>query len=276
MMATGRDEERCRVMQSWENPAKDYASKMLVSVPPETPLTRVQEVLDAHQITAVPVIDARGALCGIVSSTDLLRVARIEMQSPRSMARMWPGPHLAKDVMRGDVVTIDEAAPLRDAAAKMVERRIHRVVVTRAGRASAVLSTRDAMRAILEARVTDPVSRVMQTDLATVDIGESIDVAVGRLTDESVRGLVVVDEGFPVGVFTQREAIQARALPAAFRKTPVEQIMSYETICHDAATPLYRVAGQALGMNVRRILVVDGRRLVGIATGFDLARYMTL
>jgi CBS domain-containing protein len=29
-------------------------------------------------------------------------------------------------------------------------------------------------------------------------------------------------------------------------------------------------------MNVRRILAVENRKLVGIATGFDLVRYMTL
>jgi CBS domain-containing protein len=50
--------------------------------------------------------------------------------------------------------------------------------------------------------------------------------------------------------------------------------MSYETLCHNVQTPLFRVAGQSMSMNVRRILAVDDRRLVGIATGLDLMRFM--
>ncbi len=260
----------------WDTPVHAYASNALISVLPDTPLVDVHALLEERRISAVPVVDAQGALAGIVSSTDLLRVARIEMQSPRALARVWPAPHRVGDIMHKEVVTVDEDAPLREAASKMVIGRVHRLVVTRAGRPVGVLSTRDAMRAILEAHVKEPLSRVMTTELATVDVGEAIDVAVGRLTDANVHGLVVVDDGWPVGVFTQQEAIKARALPAALRATPVEQIMSYETICHDRATPLYRVAGNALEMNVRRVLAVEGRKLVGIATGFDLVRYMTL
>jgi CBS domain-containing protein len=260
----------------WSAPVREYASKALISVPPETLLTDVQDLFEARDISAVPIVDAHDVLRGIISTTDLLRVARIEMASPRALARVWPPPHQVGQVMRTPVVTADEDATLRDAAAKMVEHRIHRVVVTRKGHPVGVLSTRDAMRAILKARITEPLSRVMTTELRTVDVGDSIEVAIARLTDANVHGLVVLDGDWPVGVFTHSEALKARALPAAIRKTPVEQIMSYETICHNVKTPLYRIVGQSIDMNVRRILAVENRKLAGIATGFDLVRYMTI
>jgi len=265
-----------RVSSDWSAPVRLYASKTLYAVPPTTPLVDVQRLLEERDISAVPVVDGHGALRGIVSTTDLLRVARIEMESPSSRPRVSPPPHLVVQVMRTEVVTVDEEAPLRDAATKMVEHRIHRLVVTRRGTPVGVISTRNAMRALLEARIADPLSRVMTTDLLTINVGDSIDAAIFMLSDANVHGVVVVDGSWPVGVFTQREAIKARALPSAFRATPVEQVMSYETICHDVKTPLYRIVGQSLGMNVRRILAVESRKLVGIATGFDLVRFMTL
>jgi CBS domain-containing protein len=222
------------------------------------------------------VIDANEVLRGIVSMTDLLRVARIEMEAPRAAVRVVPPVENAAHAMRTNVVTVDEGASLRDAAAQMIAHRIHRVVVTRRGRAVGVLTTRDAMRAILKARVEEPLERVMTTELQTIDVGDSLDVAICRLADANVHGLVVVDGDWPVGVFTQLEALHARALPSPLRRRAVEQMMSYETICHDVKTPLYRIVGQAIDMNVRRILAVENRRLVGIATGFDLVRYMTL
>jgi CBS domain-containing protein len=87
-----------------------------------------------------------------------------------------------------------------------------------------------------------------------------------------VRGLVVVDGTWPVGVFTHTEALRTRHLTPSLLETPVEQVMSYETICLDVKTPLYRVAGHFVQMNVRRVLAVEARALRGIASGFDLAR----
>jgi len=245
-------------------------------VAPEASLTEVQRIFEQRDISAVPIVDDGGALLGILTTTDLLHVARIEMDSPRALVRVWPPSRSARDVMRSPVITIDESAELREAAEKIVRHRFHHLVVTREGKAIGILSTRDMMRAILEHHVEAPLSTVITTDVITVDVADTIDAAVGRLDDSNVHGLVVLEGSWPVGVFTQVEAMKARALPPMLRKNRVDRIMSYETICLNVATPLYRVAGHAFQMNVRRILAVEQRMLVGIVTGFDLARFMTL
>jgi len=260
---------------AWNIPVRDWASSELVAIPPETSLADAQSLFESRGISALPIVE-HGALVGIISTTDLLRVARIEMESPRALARVWPPPHAVKDVMRSPVFTIDRGATLRAAAEALVAHRVHRLVVTSAGAPVGVLSTRDIARAILEKRVDAPLERVITTDVISVQVGDSIDVAVGRLADGNVHGLVVLDGAWPVGVFTHTEAIKARSLPSGLRAMPVEQIMSYETICMNVKTPLYRVAGHAMQMNVRRILAVDDRKLVGIMTGFDLARFVTM
>ena len=260
----------------WATPVRQYASATLVSVPPELPLADVHALLLKHDISGVPVIDERGTLQGILTTTDLLRAARIEISAPRERPRITPPPRAAGDLMRRDVITVDEQAPLSEAAGAMVKHRIHRVVVTRAGVAVGVLSTRDAMRAVFQARLESPLERVMTAEVQTIDEGDPIRLAIERLDDANVRGLVVVDGRWPVGVFTHTEAIQARALPAMFLDSPVERVMSYETICLDTHTPIYRAAGHAIQMRVRRILAVHDRELRGVVSGFDLVRAMTL
>ena len=260
----------------WATPVRKYASATLVSVRPEMRLADVHAVLLKHDISGVPVIDERGTLQGIITTTDLLRDARIEIAEPGERPRITPAPRAAGDRMSREVVTIDEQAPLSEAAGAMVEHRIHRVVVTRTGVAVGVLSTRDAMRAVFQARVVSPLERVMTADVKTIDAGEPIRLAIQRLDDANVRGLVVVDGTWPVGVFTHTEAIQARALPAMFLDSPVERVMSYETICLDTRTPIYRAAGHAIQTRVRRILAVHDRELRGVISGFDLVRAMTL
>jgi len=260
----------------WATPVREYASDTLVSVRPDTPLADVHNLLLDRDVSAVPVVDEKGELNGIISTTDLLREARLEIAAPGDVVRITPTPRLARDLMKRNVVTVDQDAPLGDAAGEMMKHRIHRVVVTRGGKPVGVLSTRDAMRAVLRARIEAPLERIMTVPVETIEEGDTIRTAIERLDDANVRGLVVVDGTWPVGVFTHTEAIQARALPPVFLDTPVERVMSYETICLDVKTPLYRVAGHAIQMRVRRILAVHDRELRGIVSGFDLVRVMTL
>lgn len=260
----------------WTTPVREYASKTLISVRPETPLTDVYDLLLERDISAVAVVEECGDLKGILSTTDILREARLDVSAPGGLARITPPPRTARDMMRRDVITVDEDSPLGDAAVEMVKYRIHRLVVTRKGAPVGVLSTRDAMRAVLFHRIETPLDRVMTTPVDTIDQGDTIRTAIRHLADANVRGLVVVDGKWPIGVFTHTEAIHTRALPPMFLDSPVERVMSYETICLDVKTPLYRVAAHAIQMRVRRILAVHHREVRGIVSGFDLVRVMTM
>jgi len=258
----------------WAAPVRDFMSEDLICVKLDTPLGDVEQTLMQHEISAAPVVDEQGTLRGILSSKDLLRMGRQEMVAPEEGERRNPPGRRAADVMRVAVLTIDERASIGSAGSEMVRHRVHRLVVVREGRPCAVVSTRDAMRAIVTAKMRTPLADVMTRDVESVDLGMPVDQAIERLDDANVRGLVVVDGYWPVGVFTHAEALRALALPPSMRKIPVEEMMSYETVCLHVATPLYRVADQAREFRVRRILAVNERSVKGIATGFDVLRVM--
>jgi predicted transcriptional regulator len=260
----------------FSTPIQEYMSATLIAVRPTTKLDEVLHTLEQRDISCVAVTDDHDALLGILSMTDLLRDAVIELGAPGERRRVTPSARTAGDIMQTNVVAIDEERPVREAAELMVSNRIHRVVVRRKGRAVGVCSTRDVARAVLFYHVEAPISVVMTKPVETIDVGDTIDTAIARLGDKQVHGLVVVDNENPVGVFTQAEAIAARALPVPLRAQAVERVMSYETICLDVSTPLHRAAGHAIAMRVRRILAVHGRRLQGIVSGFDLVRVATM
>jgi acetoin utilization protein AcuB len=260
---------------SWFAPVRDFMTRGLISVPLDAPLSEVQRTLDHHSVSAVPVVDQQGMLSGILSTKDLLRAARIEMSGLGEARPSGLPLRVASDLMRTPVITISETAPVGRAAAEMLSHRIHRLIVVQEGKPSGVISTRDAMRAIVVERVKTPLSQVMTREVETIDQDDPVDAAVERLDDANVRGLVVLDGKWPIGVFTHDEALRASALPASMRKIPVERVMSYETVCLDVSTPVDRVANYARQMRVRRILAVEQHHLRGIATGFDLLRVMT-
>jgi len=69
----------CRVVAAGRNPAEltaaDCMSTPVVTVARNTALEDCCQTLEQHQIRRVPVVDERGACCGVVSQADIARVA---------------------------------------------------------------------------------------------------------------------------------------------------------------------------------------------------------
>lgn len=254
-------------MVVFDEPVRAFATESPLTVSPDDPPHEVARRLDERGVSAALVVAPGGRPCGVVSTTDLLRAL------PALAEEGAPAPaRTVRELMSSPVVSVGPDATLREAAALMLRHRIHRVVIDAGGQAPSVLTTQGLMRAVLRARLDVPLGSVMSAPVETVDVGEPIAEALRRLERANVHGLVVIDGTWPVGVFTHTEALRTRHLPPSFLSAPVEQVMSYETICLDVKTPLYRVAGHVVQMNVRRVLAVENRALRGVASGFDLAR----
>jgi CBS domain-containing protein len=238
---------------------RDRMTTPVVTVPLEATLDDVVAVCDRESISAVPVT-SNDRLVGVVSTTDVLRA--LSRGEPRITA---------KSLIASPALVARPDEPIEAAARRLVASRVHRLVVADGERPVGILSTRDLYEEILTRRPTQPIRGIMTTPVETVDIGASIDVATRLLTLRNVHGLVVLDMATPVGVYTHREAIAARLLPRELRERPIEQVMSYETICLNVDTPIFRAAAYGSAMNVRRFLVVDHKQLVGIVSSLDLA-----
>jgi CBS domain-containing protein len=124
----------------------------------------VAKLLLEHGISAVPVVDASGALLGIVSEGDLVRrgdVVRDERQSwwlemlaegedlaPGFLAYVRSGERSVRDLMTREVITVDEEMPLPDVARLLEQHRIKRVPVLQEGRVVGIVSRADLVRAL--------------------------------------------------------------------------------------------------------------------------------
>ena len=251
---------------------RESMTPTVASVDVDASLDQVLRILGQHNVSCVLVTTGADPV-GVISMTDLVRVSKhhADAQGKRPF-KLMPPALKARDVMVKDLITIAPTASISDAAKVLLEHKIHRVFVKEDSKVVGVFSTKDAMRVVLARKIETPLKDVMTSPVETVGIGETIDSALAKLDESNVRGLAVIDVKVPVGVFTQLEAIKARALPANLRERPVEELMSYETAFLDVSTPLYRAAGHSIGTELRRILVTQERALVGIVTGYDIAR----
>jgi signal-transduction protein with cAMP-binding, CBS, and nucleotidyltransferase domain len=225
--------------------------------------------MEDHHVSALPVLDDQDRPVGVISRTDLLRRGKVEGSpgQPRPTLQFLTGLRVA-DAMTGRLVTVAPSTSVAEAARHMVDGHVHRVFVEAHGRIGAVFSTRDVMQAIVDKRLATPIGSYMTRPVKTIEARTPLARATQALRQEGVTGLVVVEDGFPIGVFTQRDALLARHHAA---ETPVEHAIDYSVVHLPPSTPVHRAAAQAITTHVRHVVVLDDGVLAGILTGIDLA-----
>jgi predicted transcriptional regulator len=256
-------------MPNFQVPTSLYMSAPVHTVREDDSLQTVQRRLGELAISSLAVVSGQGKLVGVISQADLIRVGRRQAGSHGKAALLTVPDKKVSRRMTSKVVTVGSQEPVAVAAKKMVESRFHRIFVVDSGELVGVLSTKDVMLAIRDKRVNCPISQWMSSPVFTVRHNEPISLATERLAKARVTGLVVVDGDLPVGLFTNREALEARDEP---RDLPVEEAMSAAMLALPVDTPLHRAAAQAAELNVRRIVAMSGGKMEGILSGIDFAR----
>jgi CBS domain-containing protein len=243
--------------------ARDRMTRCPITVPGDATFDQIAHLFDVREISAAPVT-ADGRLVGLVSSTDLVRA--LSRPDPRTLT--------ARELMSSPALVARPDESVDAIARRLVAGRVHRLVVAVDDRPVGIVSTRDLYEDLQTRRSTVKLGEIMSTPVKAVDVGDPIERATALLTAENVHGLVVLELEAPVGVYTHREAIAACTESTDLRRRQVEELMSHETICLDVDTPIFRAAAHAQAMSVRRLFVVERRRLVGMVTSLDLANVL--
>ncbi len=126
-----------------ERLVRDIYHKGVILCKPDTPLQEVVRVMTDTEIHAVMVSEREGKPpVGVVSHTDAIAHYEEDLTTIR-----------AYDVMTTDVISISEDANVGEAAKKLLESNIHRLlVVSEEGKPLGILSTTDIIREMRGAR----------------------------------------------------------------------------------------------------------------------------
>jgi CBS domain-containing protein len=246
-------------------PVDQHATSPVACIRPESKLPAAAALMRERGVSSLAVTDGNNRLLGVLSRTDVLRES-----TRKSLGAALSVPDLAvARAMTTELLTVAPSTPLGEAAAAMVEQRVHRIFVLDGDELASVLTTRDVMDAIALKRLNKPISTFMSAPLFTIRAHESLSLGTERLEKAHVTGLVVMDGDWPVGIYTQREALAAKDFAP---DTPVEDVMSPSILLLDGQTSIHRAAAQARATRVRRVVVLEKGRPSGILTGLDFAK----
>jgi predicted transcriptional regulator len=246
----------------------DYMTSPVVTIADSQGVVVADELMRQAGISALVVLRGGGPP-GLISRTDLLAVATGgARRSGSPMALSLPAKTVG-EICTPFVVDVSPDETIANAAAWMTAQRVHRLAVRRAGELLGILSTKDVMAAVREARLAEPISSYMSAPLVSVASTDPLESALARLAEAHVTALVVTEGSVPIGLFTQVEALESRHLPGS---TWVEEAMSESLLCLPHDTPMFRAAGFALSTRARRVLAVEQHHARGFLSGMDFVR----
>lgn len=147
-------------------------TRPVITIAPEAGVKDAAGLLVAHGISALPVVDGRGTLVGIVSEADLIPMET--RPDPRSQATplaptAGSAPRTVRDVMTRNVITVQDESEVAHAARVMIEADIKRVPVMQGERLVGILSRRDLVKVI--ARRDEDLQAELETRLREAGIG---------------------------------------------------------------------------------------------------------
>jgi CBS domain-containing protein len=154
----------------------------------DTPFKGLAAIMAEHGVNALPVLDARGSIAGIVSQSDLIRK---EEYQDEPAARRPPHSHhhhaqavglTARDVMSSPAITITPGASIVAAARAFDRGRVSHLVVTEAdGALAGIVTPRDLLKVYL--RTDDDIRSEILGEVITKYLGCDPDRAEVAVTD---------------------------------------------------------------------------------------------
>ncbi len=207
----------------------DIMTQPVITVGPQTTIAEAAQLMLQRHISGLPVVDAAGAVVGIVTEGDLLRRAETGTErrharwlefiiSPGRLAREYAGAHAHRvgEVMSQEVISVTPQDPLEAVVRLMERRHIKRLPVIAAGRLVGIISRANLVRALVEnltrpaeeaaddaairSRVLDEIARQPWAPRASVDIRvvDGVVELYGTITDDRERtALRVLAENTP-------------------------------------------------------------------------------
>lgn len=115
----------------------------------------------------------------------------------------------------------------------------------------------------------------MTKPVIAIDKDGSVHEVAKIMSEKCIGCIVVTDKGASVGITTERDILQrvvAKGLDAS--KVKMKEIMSKPLITVNGSMPIINAIRVMEKNNVRRLLVVEKGKLIGIVTQRDLLRVL--
>ena len=116
---------------------------------------------------------------------------------------------------------------------------------------------------------------IMEKDVITIENDKTAQDAAKIIAENDISFLVVMNDGIPQGVLSESDFVRRIAVEdKKSSEVLISEIMSYKFRSVGPTPTIEDAIQKMLNKNIRRLLVLDNEKLVGVVTQTDLASYL--
>ena len=116
---------------------------------------------------------------------------------------------------------------------------------------------------------------IMEKDVITIEKDKTAQDAARIIAEKDISFLVVMNNGLPEGVLSESDFVRKIAVEGKnSNDVLISEIMSYKFRSVGPTTTIEDAIQKMLNNNIRRLLILEDNKLVGVITQTDLASYL--
>ena len=116
---------------------------------------------------------------------------------------------------------------------------------------------------------------IMEKNVITIEKDKTAQDAAKIIAEKDISFLVVMNDGLPEGVLSESDFVRKIAVEGKKSgDVSISEIMSYKFRSVGPTTTIEDAIQKMLNNNIRRLLILDNEKLVGVITQTDLASYL--
>jgi CBS domain-containing protein len=239
----------------------DIMSRDVLTTTAETPMTKVAKTMGERHIGSLIVMKF-GTPVAIVTERDLLSkvlACGLDLETT-----------LVGEVMSYPLIKICPTLEIREAARTMIHKK-GRLVVFECGELAGVITASDLIREMPDAPETSlGVDEFMTRDIVSVSEDETIADVASRMGEKRVGSVIVLRNGKPSGIFTERDLLSKFLVQEKSLDIPVGPTSSCPLITAPADISIHEAAKIMASQHVRRLPLIKKKQIAGIITARDL------
>jgi CBS domain-containing protein len=248
----------------------------VVTITPENTLYEAARIMGENRIGSLVVMKYRTPV-GIITERDLLREV---VDKEIALEKDWlaGGASIKEEkvekIMSYPLISISPKSSIKEAAQKMIEKKIRRLAVTDAGKLVGIITAADLIRCLPETpesmHAWFEVDYFMSKGVITADEETSVEGVAKIMGEKGVGSVIITSHGEPLGIFTERDLLTKFLAKDRSLKIEVGKVCSSPLITAPLGISIHDAAAIMSSKRIKRLPITKEDKLAGMLSARDL------
>ncbi|PVX23820.1 MAG: hypothetical protein CW691_09575 [Candidatus Bathyarchaeum sp.] len=255
---------------------KEIMVRDVVTVVPETTLYEAAQIMGEKRIGSLIVVKYNTPV-GIITERDFLREVvnkEIALEKDWLAGGVSIKEETVENTMTYPLIGVSVTSSVKEAAQKMIEKKIRRLMVFDAGTLVGIVTAADLIRCLPDTpekmRAWSGVDYFMSKHVVTADEDTSVEDVAKIMGEKSIGSVVITSSGKPLGIFTERDLLTKFLAADKSLKVAVGKACSSPLVTVAVGSSIHDAAETMTVKHIKRLPITKNGDLVGILSARDL------